>query len=168
MTITLRAPGHGRRQADPNARLAAENQRLRDRVRDLEHQLAGAGLYIEGQRQRIEEEREQRHAEVAQVARVLGEQVWELRAEQEAHAVTKARLDTALWPRSEDDTVRTDVRDLPLPMADIVPEDARPVPQYRPYRRFPTSRIRVVALGYSPMAAHPARVPGAEELAGVR
>lgn len=34
--LTFLAPGAGRRQAEPNPRLAAENRRLKDRVRELE------------------------------------------------------------------------------------------------------------------------------------
>ena len=44
--LTLLAPGVGRRQAKPNPRLAAENRRLKDRIRELEHLRAGDSHYI--------------------------------------------------------------------------------------------------------------------------
>lgn len=45
--LTLLAPGAGRRQAKPNARLVAKNRRLQDKNRELKHQVEGAGEFIQ-------------------------------------------------------------------------------------------------------------------------
>lgn len=169
MSLTFRAPGHGRRHAKTPVRIAAKDRRRRDR--DLKHELEGAGWLIESLRTQLEEAHAQHRAEVAQVARVLGDEAWEVQAERDAHAETRRRLDTAVRSNRANEnaeTVQTDVTALRATIADIVPEDARPVAQYRPFWRLPKSAIRVVPLWHSPQAAHPARIPGAGELAGAR
>jgi hypothetical protein len=153
LIATFRAPGHGRRQAKPEDRLAAEVLRLRAELK------------------REQEARRITHAELRQTASVLGEWVALLGEEQAAHFETRSRLDTAVRANESNvnaDTIQTDVTALRAAIADVVPEDARPVPQYRPFWRLPMSAIRVVPLWHSPQAAHPARIPGADELAGAR
>ena len=143
---TFRAPGHGRRQANPLDRIAAELQRE-------------------------QEARQRAEAELRHTASVLGEFVVLLGEEQAAHWQTREARDTAVRANESNvnaDTIQTDVTALRATIADIVPEDARPVPQYRPFWRLPMSAVRVVPLWRSPQAAHPARIPGAEELAGAR
>lgn len=153
LIATFRAPGHGRRQANPEARLAAEVERLRAEL------------------QRERNARQITHAELRHTASVLGEWVVLLGEEQVLHRQTRERLDIAVRSNTANvnaDTIQTDVSALRATIADIVPEDARPVPQYRPFWRLPKSAIHVVPLWRSPQAAHPARIPGAVELAGAR
>jgi len=64
--IDIRRPGTGRRQAEPNQRLAAENQRLRAALSDLAHRHEGAGHFIDALQDKnadLEEDLKQRTAE---------------------------------------------------------------------------------------------------------
>lgn len=158
--ITFRAPGKGRRQASPNARLAAENARLR-------HQLEGAGHLIAGLYVQLDDADEQRQAEVRQVARVLGDGVHTLNLERHAHQVTRNQLAAAVRANAANDgatTVQTDVTVLRAAMADRFVEEAPPGPEYGTHRQAPGRTIQVVPLWNSPQAAHPAAI----NLAGVR
>ncbi|NUP46164.1 MAG: hypothetical protein HOW97_02450 [Catenulispora sp.] len=130
LITTLRAPGTGRRQADPIARLAAENQRLQEQV-------------------------DQARAELRHTASVLGEFVVLLGEEQAAHWQTREERDQAVRANrsnSEAETLQTDVTALRAAIADQYVEEPGPGPQYRPYPRFPTNRIRVVPLWLAPFA----------------
>lgn len=165
--ITLRAPGHGRRQAGVKPRLAAENQRLHDEVRNPKNKLEGAGQLIAGLQVQLVDADEQRQAEVRRVARVLGDGVHALNLERHAHQVTRARLDAAIRANTcnaEATTVQTDVTVLRAAVADRFVEPPAPGPQYASYRRVVSPVIRVMPLWDSPQAAHPAAI----NLAGVR
>jgi predicted RNase H-like nuclease (RuvC/YqgF family) len=92
--LAIRKPGTGRRQAEPNPRLAAENARLRTELRDLAHRHAGAGHLIEslnGQLRDTDAHIEGREAELRQTASELGTAVAE-GMEFEARAAEAERL----------------------------------------------------------------------------
>jgi hypothetical protein len=135
--LAIRKPGTGRRQADPNARLAAENARLRIELRDLAHRHAGAGHLIEslnGQLRDADAHIEGREAELRQTASQLGTAVveatenWERAdaleqelAEQTEELVAlrqfKANVTAVTAPPMERDTSGEDtlVTELPVP-----------------------------------------------------
>ena len=162
LTTILRPPGKGRRQADPNARLAAANHRLHDDNRQLRHQLDGAGRLIESLRTQLADADAQRRAEVAEVARVLGEHVRDLLDERQAHARTRQALDIAVRANAANagaTTVETDVSVLRAAVADQFVDAPDPGPEYGVPRRTVSAVIRVVPLWASPQAAHPAAVP---------
>ena len=162
LTTILRPPGKGRRQADPNARLAAANRRLHDDNQQLQHRLEGAGWLIEALRAQLADADAQRLAEVADVARVLGEHVRDLFDEQQAHARTQQALDIAVRANAANagaTTVETDVSVLRAAVADQYVEAPDPGPEYGAHRSTVSAVIRVVPLWSSPQAAHPAAVP---------
>ncbi|WP_405769189.1 hypothetical protein OG539_32580 [Actinacidiphila glaucinigra] len=60
--LSIARPGTGRRQAQPNPRLAAENARLRQELSELTHRHQGAGHLIESLRVQVTENQAQRDA----------------------------------------------------------------------------------------------------------
>ena len=162
LTTILRPPGKGRRQANPNARIAAANRRLHDETRQLRHWLEGAGWLIEALRAQLADADARRRAEVAEVARVLGGQVRDLFDEQQAHARTRQALDIAVRANAANagaTTVETDVSVLRAAVADQYVDAPDPGPEYGAPRRTVSAVIRVVPLWASPQAAHPANIP---------
>jgi hypothetical protein len=159
--LAIRKPGTGRRQADPNARLAAENARLRIELRDLAHRHAGAGHLIEslnGQLRDTDAHIEGREAELRQTASQLGTAVveatenWERAdaleqelAEQTEELVAlrqfKANVTAVTAPPMERDTTGEDTLVTPIP-----------VPEYG-------DAAAVRALWDAPFAAAPAPEP---------
>lgn len=125
----LRAPGHGRRQAARLARTAAELARTQaDLAREREARLAA-------------------QADHRRTASVLGDVVI-------AHLIDRDALATAVRSNRCNIgavTVQTDVSAMHAAVADIVPQDVRPVPQRRPHRWPPGSVGRGVALWDSPL-----------------
>lgn len=154
LLTTLRAPGTGRRQSDPVARVTAENQRL-----DFELQQERTA-------------RQTAQADLRRTVATLGEIVVMHLRERAAHQETKAKLATAVRANEcnvNAETVKTDVTALRAATADVVDgEPAKAGPQYRPYRRILRPLIKVVPLWSSPQAAHPARIPSDGELAVTR
>lgn len=86
LLTAFRAPGTGRRQAEPSERLKAENVRLHRRIAALEETAASD------------------HAALQQTAFELGETVHELAAEQAEHDKTMRLLDAAV---ATNDTLQT-------------------------------------------------------------
>lgn len=154
----IRKPGPGRRQADPVARLEAENARLR-------HQLEGAGKLILGLQMDLADIEAGRVAEVREVARQLGDAAHALLQERHEHFVTRCRLETAVRSNesnAEAVTVQTDVTALRAATADRFEDAPVPGPEYAPYTRVLASKpIRVMPAWESPLAAHPANIPTA-------
>lgn len=121
MILAFLAPGRGRRQAEPNPRLAAENARLRDQVRDLKHHLDGADYLIRalkadqtllsGDLEKRTTERDQAISQGNDALRRVAEMENTARRASDAmeHAVS-----TPPWMRTpeDEDTVSTDVRQL--------------------------------------------------------
>lgn len=158
LMTAIRKPGHGRRQADPVARLEAENARLR-------HQLEGAGKLILGLQMDLADIEAGRVAEVREVARQLGDTAHALLQERHEHFMTRCRLETAVRSNesnAEAVTVQTDVTALRAAPADRFHDAPPPGPQYAAYRRVVASpTITVLPLWDSPLAAHPANIPAA-------
>jgi hypothetical protein len=156
LLTAIRQPGHGRRQADPTARLAAENQRLR-------HQLDGARKLIAGLGVQLDDADRDRETEVRGIARHLGDALHALYQEQHTHFTTRCRLETAVRSNRANATaatVQTDVTALRAATADRFEDAPAPGPEYAPYTRMLASpTIRVTPLWDSPLAAHPANIP---------
>lgn len=131
----LLAPGHGRRQANREARLRAELLR--------EQEAHAATL-----------------ADLRHTASVLGEYVVVLGEEQTEHYLTREERDTAVRSNESNrnaETVKTDVSVLRAATADQFVEPDPPGPQYVAYERVASPVIPVMPLWDAPFAPAGAR-----------